>query len=80
MYLKLRSRPTPGGHDDRTLERGPAGDPAHRAPVDALHPDAPDTDHEVPVIVRGEGAYVYDQHGKRYLDGLAGLFTSQHAN
>ena len=36
-----------------------------------------DADHEVPVMVRGEGAYVYDQHGKRYLDGLAGLFTSQ---
>ena len=34
-------------------------------------------EHEVPVIVRGEGAYVWDQHGKRYLDGLAGLFTSQ---
>src|SRR6202522_1279082 len=33
--------------------------------------------HEVPVIERGEGAYVWDQHGKRYLDGLAGLFTSQ---
>ena len=33
-------------------------------------------DHEVPVIVRGEGAYVWDQHGKRYLDGLAGLFTT----
>jgi adenosylmethionine-8-amino-7-oxononanoate aminotransferase len=33
--------------------------------------------HEVPIIVRGEGAYVWDQHGKRYLDGLAGLFTSQ---
>ena len=29
------------------------------------------------MIVRGEGAYVWDQHGKRYLDGLAGLFTSQ---
>ncbi len=36
-----------------------------------------DTRHEVPVMVRGEGAYVWDQHGKRYLDGLAGLFTSQ---
>jgi adenosylmethionine-8-amino-7-oxononanoate aminotransferase len=33
--------------------------------------------HEVPVMMRGEGAYVWDQHGKRYLDGLAGLFTSQ---
>ncbi|HLG66325.1 MAG TPA: aspartate aminotransferase family protein [Acidimicrobiales bacterium] len=36
-----------------------------------------DASHEVPVMVRGEGAYVFDQHGKRYLDGLAGLFTSQ---
>src|ERR1700737_3087094 len=26
---------------------------------------------EVPVIVRGEGCYVYDEHGKRYLDGLS---------
>ncbi|WP_433171123.1 aspartate aminotransferase family protein [Actinoallomurus sp. CA-150999] len=31
----------------------------------------------VPVIVRGEGAYVYDANGKRYLDALAGLFTNQ---
>ncbi|MHB8695138.1 MAG: aspartate aminotransferase family protein [Solirubrobacteraceae bacterium] len=30
--------------------------------------------HEVPIIVRGEGCYVYDQHGKRYLDGLSALF------
>jgi adenosylmethionine-8-amino-7-oxononanoate aminotransferase len=32
---------------------------------------------EVPVIVRGEGAYIWDSRGKRYLDGLAGLFVSQ---
>jgi adenosylmethionine-8-amino-7-oxononanoate aminotransferase len=31
-------------------------------------------DHEVPIIVRGEGCYVYDQHGKRFLDGLSALF------
>jgi adenosylmethionine-8-amino-7-oxononanoate aminotransferase len=31
-------------------------------------------DHEVPVIARGEGCYVYDEHGKRYLDGLSALF------
>jgi adenosylmethionine-8-amino-7-oxononanoate aminotransferase len=35
-----------------------------------------DDHHEVPVIVRGEGAYVYDSNGRRYLDGLAGLFVS----
>jgi adenosylmethionine-8-amino-7-oxononanoate aminotransferase len=32
---------------------------------------------DVPVIVRGEGAYVFDANGKRYLDGLSGLFTVQ---
>jgi adenosylmethionine-8-amino-7-oxononanoate aminotransferase len=32
---------------------------------------------EVPVIVRGSGPYVFDQNGKRYLDGLSGLFVSQ---
>ncbi|MFT4081975.1 MAG: aspartate aminotransferase family protein [Nocardioides sp.] len=34
-------------------------------------------DHDVPVIVRGEGAYIYDAQGKRYLDALGGLFVSQ---
>jgi adenosylmethionine-8-amino-7-oxononanoate aminotransferase len=29
---------------------------------------------EVPIIARGEGAYVWDEHGKRYLDGLSALF------
>ena len=29
------------------------------------------------VIERGDGAYVWDSKGKRYLDGLAGLFVSQ---
>jgi adenosylmethionine-8-amino-7-oxononanoate aminotransferase len=33
-------------------------------------------DTEVPIIVRGEGAYVWDEHGNRYLDGLSGLFCS----
>jgi adenosylmethionine-8-amino-7-oxononanoate aminotransferase len=33
-----------------------------------------DEEHEVPVITRGDGCYVYDQHGKRYLDGLSALF------
>ena len=32
---------------------------------------------QVPVIVRGEGAYIYDDRGSRYLDGLAGLFVVQ---
>ncbi len=32
---------------------------------------------ELSIISRGEGCYVWDQHGTRYLDGLAGLFTVQ---
>ncbi len=28
----------------------------------------------IPIISRAEGAYVYDTDGKRYLDGLSGLF------
>ena len=32
-------------------------------------------DAEVPVIVRGEGCYLEDSNGKRYLDALAGLFS-----
>ena len=37
----------------------------------------PATDAETPVIVRGEGAYIFDDQGRRYLDGLAGLFVVQ---
>jgi adenosylmethionine-8-amino-7-oxononanoate aminotransferase len=29
----------------------------------------------LPIIDHGDGAYVYDTNGKRYLDGLSGLFT-----
>jgi adenosylmethionine-8-amino-7-oxononanoate aminotransferase len=31
-------------------------------------------DAEIPIIVRGEGCYVWDEHGKRFLDGLSALF------
>jgi adenosylmethionine-8-amino-7-oxononanoate aminotransferase len=30
---------------------------------------------EPPIIVRGDGCYLEDVHGKRYLDALAGLFS-----
>jgi adenosylmethionine-8-amino-7-oxononanoate aminotransferase len=32
-------------------------------------------DADVPIIVRGDGCYLEDVHGKRYLDALAGLFS-----
>jgi adenosylmethionine-8-amino-7-oxononanoate aminotransferase len=31
-------------------------------------------EHEVPILTRGEGCYVYDEHERRYLDGLSALF------
>ena len=34
-------------------------------------------DQEIPIIERGEGPYLFDVHGKRYLDMLSGLFTVQ---
>jgi len=34
--------------------------------------DAPGA--EIPIIARGDGCYVYDEHGKRYFDGLSALF------
>ena len=33
--------------------------------------------NDVPIIVRGEGARIWDDQGRRYLDGLAGLFVVQ---
>ncbi|NMM34990.1 MAG: aspartate aminotransferase family protein [Phycicoccus sp.] len=31
----------------------------------------------VPIIVKGEGAYIWDDKGRKYLDALAGLFVVQ---
>ena len=32
---------------------------------------------DIPIFVRGEGVHLFDDKGKRYLDGLSGLFTVQ---
>lgn len=64
------------GLGERGTGRGPSG-------VDnlMLHftPYAEDWS-KLPVIVSGEGCYVTDDRGKRYVDGLAGLFTTQVGN
>src|SRR6185503_387761 len=36
------------------------------------HPDVP-----IPVVTRGEGAYIWDNRGRKILDGLSGLFVVQ---
>ena len=59
-------RQTATGADLQELAQAP--------PVDALHAMGGYADAEVPIIVRGEGCYVWDEHGNRYLDGLSALF------
>lgn len=44
----------------------------HMAPHQALFNGG-----QAPIITRGEGHYIFDDQGKRYIDGLAGLFTVQ---
>jgi adenosylmethionine-8-amino-7-oxononanoate aminotransferase len=31
-------------------------------------------EHEIPIIARGDGCYVWDEHGNKYLDALSALF------
>jgi adenosylmethionine-8-amino-7-oxononanoate aminotransferase len=33
-----------------------------------------DEEHQIPVLVKGDGCYVWDEQGNRYLDGLSALF------
>jgi adenosylmethionine-8-amino-7-oxononanoate aminotransferase len=35
-----------------------------------------DEEHEIPIMVRGEGTRIIDANGTRYFDGLSGLFTN----
>src|SRR5919205_1670583 len=41
------------------------------------HSTYAESDAAVPVIVRGEGPYIWDDQGRRYLDALSGLFVVQ---
>jgi adenosylmethionine-8-amino-7-oxononanoate aminotransferase len=44
------------------------------------YPDSPvfyrDLAHEYPLIVRGEGCWLYDDQGRRYLDAVGGAFVA----
>jgi adenosylmethionine-8-amino-7-oxononanoate aminotransferase len=64
--------PQAGGAGDETLQAG-----ARRNLWLHFTRMSSYTDSDVPVIVRGSGQYVYDTRGRRYLDGLSGLFVSQ---
>ena len=84
-----RAGPYVAGREGETMAVSRYGDPSrggHRPagageapPLDALLADGRlrRRDHEIPIIVRGEGCYVYDEHGNRYLDGLSGALLRQ---
>ena len=80
----MTTSPTTAAGADRT----PAGTPRHEAARDHLWGHftrqsvyEPVADGglgaDIPIITRGEGAYIWDDQGRKYLDGLAGLFTVQ---
>jgi len=65
----------------KDMERHPEYDHLQQAARDHLWMhftrQASFNDHDVPIIVKGDGAYIWDAEGRRYLDGLSGLFVSQ---
>ena len=65
----------------RGLEESGSGAPLPGVENLMLHftPNSEDWS-KLPVIVSGEGCYVTDDKGRSYVDGLAGLFTTQVGN
>jgi adenosylmethionine---8-amino-7-oxononanoate aminotransferase len=39
-----------------------------------------EADPDIPVIVRGKGTYLYDDRGRRYLDGVSSLWCNVHGH
>ena len=33
-------------------------------------------DRDIPIYTRGEGCHLFDAHGRRFIDGLSGLFCT----
>ncbi len=79
----VRTAPLPGS-DPRPASRDEGLSPQRRAEVQRevrdhllLHFTDPGTySEEVPIYIRGEGCHVIDQHGRRVIDGLSGLFCT----
>lgn len=66
-----------GTHQDVTTDRSPAELSALAQRHLWMHftrMGAYDETHQVPIITKGDGCYVWDASGKKYLDGLSALF------
>ncbi|MEO3935681.1 aspartate aminotransferase family protein [Dermatophilaceae bacterium Soc4.6] len=88
MTTTAASTTTPSAADQTATARTPAGTPYADAARDHLwghftrqsvyEPTSlGGHDAQIPIIVRGEGHRIWDDRGREYIDGLAGLFTVQ---
>ncbi|GIG27994.1 aspartate aminotransferase family protein [Cellulomonas marina] len=81
MTSTLPAVPAVEHRDEHPAEhRTPAGTPRDEAARRHLwghFTTASQWDHDVPTIVRGKGHHIWDDEGRRYIDGLAGLFVVQ---
>ncbi len=76
VYLKLRKQLYNWGTDEHDTSGNRPVRGRQGAPLGPLHP-AERLDHAVPTIVRGEGHHIWDDQGRKYIDGLSGLFVVQ---
>src|SRR3954463_11064615 len=75
--LRLGEWNAKGGNHEMSITQGaPSAEELRRLATDHLWLHFTNMHgHEPPIIVRGDGCYLEDVHGKRYLDALAGLFS-----
>src|SRR3954447_9854326 len=76
--LRLGEWHAKGGNNEMSITQGAtSADELRRLANDHLwlHFTKMGGGGEPPIIVRGDGCYLEDAHGKRYLDALAGLFS-----
>lgn len=75
--MALISQATKPSYNGRRMDKTFRPDQFNLDIQHATHPFTNIKKHEQRgpfIIERGEGVYVYDNHGKRYLDGMAGLW------
>src|SRR5205823_6388005 len=76
--LRLGEWHAKGGNNEMSITQGAmSADELRRLANDHLwlHFTTMGSGHAPPIIVRGDGCYLEDVNGKRYLDALAGLFS-----
>ncbi|WP_203336684.1 aspartate aminotransferase family protein [Nocardioides limicola] len=75
--MTIATSPSTGADRAPTLDPGQSSATAHEHLWMHFTRMSSYAENPVPTIVRGEGARIFDDRGKSYLDGLAGLFVVQ---